>query len=90
MHLDILKQELNQRGIDPIKSSLTQEIKLLEKSVQIKKRSDVLRYQALHETSHALSRNSKEIKAKLEEVNIHLHRIENLLGYHGLNHKLKY
>ena len=40
MHLDFLKTELNQKGIDPIKSSLTQEIKLLEKSVQIEENSE--------------------------------------------------
>jgi hypothetical protein len=73
--LNILKEELNQRGIDPIRMNLTQEIKQLDKAIQIKKRSDMLRFDALYETCHALNRNSKEIKAKLAEVNEHLYKV---------------
>lgn len=40
----MMKEDLNERGIDPIKVDLTQEIKQLEKSIKIKERSDMLRF----------------------------------------------
>lgn len=45
---------------------MSQEIKQLDKAIQIKKRSDLLKFQALNETCYALNRNSKDIKAKLQ------------------------
>jgi hypothetical protein len=59
LHVELLKGELNQHGIDPIKLELSQSLKLLDKSIQIKKRSDLLKFEALHETCSALTRNSK-------------------------------
>lgn len=56
----------------------------------ISKRSDLLRFEALHQTCHALSRNTKDIKANLNFINERLLAIENVLGYHGLRDKLKY
>jgi hypothetical protein len=69
LQLNLMKESLNKRGIDPIKSALTQEIKLLDKSIQIRRRSDLLKFEALHETCHALGRNSKEIKLQMEGIN---------------------
>ena len=40
----MMKEDLNERGIDPIKVDLTQEIKQLEKSIKIKERSDMLKF----------------------------------------------
>lgn len=70
--------------------ALVQEIRLLDKSVQIRKRSDMLRFEALHETCHALSRNSKEIKGKMNDLAERLRNIESLLGYHGLRDRLRF
>jgi hypothetical protein len=39
-----VREELNQQGIDQLRLQLTQDIKALDKAVQIRKRSDLLRY----------------------------------------------
>lgn len=58
--------------------------------MKIKERSDMLRFEALHQTCQALSRNSKEIRGRMNEVSSRLHELENLLGFHGVRDKLKY
>jgi hypothetical protein len=70
--------------------ALMQEIRMLDKAVQIKKRSDLLRFDALLETCYALNMNSREIKGRMTELGERLLKIENLLGYHGLRDKLRY
>lgn len=44
LKIDFLREELNQQGIDPIKQELIQSVKMLEKSINIKKRSDLLKF----------------------------------------------
>lgn len=68
LHLDFAKEELTARGIDPMRITLMQEIRLLDKAVQIRKRSDMLRYEALHATCQALGKNSKEIKGRMMAI----------------------
>jgi hypothetical protein len=90
LRLNFLKDELNGRGVDPLRVGLAQEIKLLEKSITISRRSDMLRFEALHQTCQALARNTKDIRGRLGALNDRLHQVENVLGYHGLRDKLKY
>ena len=59
LHLKFLKEDLNQQGIEPLRLQLTQAIKALDKTVQIRQRSDCLKFQALSETCIALNRNTK-------------------------------
>ena len=50
LQLNLMKEDLNEKGIDPIHRDLVQQIKALEKAVKIRQRSDKLRFEALHNT----------------------------------------
>ena len=50
LQLNLMKEDLNEKGIDPIHCDLVQQIKALEKAVKIRQRSDKLRFEALHNT----------------------------------------
>jgi hypothetical protein len=43
--------------------------------MQIRKRSDMLKFEVLHETTSALKRNSKEIRFELNNISERLEKI---------------
>ena len=90
MYLKFMKDDLLNRRLPEIDSSLKQQIVALKKQISINERSEKLRFDSIWQNMDCINKNNRAISGQLLELKTRMEKIEHALGFYNGFEKHRY